>query len=179
MAVKIRLMRIGAKKRPFYRVVAVDEKKKRTGQYLELLGTYNPLTEPKEILLKQDRIDAWIKQGAQPSTGFLRIIGKAPQRPPRKPKKQKIEQPAPAAESGKEKAAEAEGGTTDVDSQLSEASETRPESTSPDVHEEDQAGDEQSESAELENQNQASDQGDKPENEEAEEPIQEKTTEEK
>ncbi len=85
--VKIRLMRIGAKKRPFYRVVAVDERSKRTGAYVELLGTYNPLTEPKDIKLKQDRIDYWVKQGAQMSDGFLRIIGKAPQRPPRKPKK--------------------------------------------------------------------------------------------
>lgn len=82
-------MRIGAKKRPFYRVVAVDEQKKRTGGYLELLGTYNPLTEPKEINLKQDRIDEWIKKGAQLSDGFLRITGKAPQRPPRKPKKER------------------------------------------------------------------------------------------
>ncbi len=84
---KIRLMRIGAKKRPFYRVVIVDERAKRTGAYIESVGTYNPLTEPKDIKLKQDRIDYWIKQGAQMSTGFLRIIGKAPQRPPRKPKK--------------------------------------------------------------------------------------------
>jgi len=84
---KIRLMRIGAKKQPFYRVVLVDERAKRTGAYIELLGTYNPLTKPKDIKLKQDRIDHWIKQGAQPSTGYLRIIGKAPQRPPRKPKK--------------------------------------------------------------------------------------------
>ncbi len=84
---KIRLMRIGAKQKPFYRVVAVDERAKRTGAYIELLGTYNPLTEPKDIKLKQDRIDHWIKQGAQLSTRFLRIIGKAPQRPPRKPKK--------------------------------------------------------------------------------------------
>ncbi len=89
--VKIRLMRIGAKKRPFYRVVAVDERKKRTGAYLELLGTYNPLTEPKQINLRQDLIDAWLKKGAVPSDGFLRIIGKAPQRPPRKAKKVKPE----------------------------------------------------------------------------------------
>lgn len=82
-------MRIGAKKRPFYRVVAVDERVKRTGGYLELLGTYNPLTEPHEINLKQDRIDHWVKQGAQYSQGFLRILGKAPKRPPRKPKKEK------------------------------------------------------------------------------------------
>ena len=89
-------MRIGAKKRPFYRVVAVDERSKRTGAYVELLGTYNPLTKPKEIKLKQDRIDYWMKQGAQPSDGFLRIIGKAKQRPARKPKKEKKEEPAPA-----------------------------------------------------------------------------------
>lgn len=96
MPVKIRLMRIGSRKRPFYRVVAVDERKKRTGGYLELLGTYNPLTQPKEIILKQDRIDVWIKKGAVLSDGFLRIIGKAPQKPPRKPKKAKLETPESA-----------------------------------------------------------------------------------
>lgn len=89
MAVKIRLMRIGAKKRPFYRVVAVNERSKRNGKYLELLGTYNPLTEPKEIILKKDRIDFWVKQGAILSDGILRITKQAPQKPPRKPKKDK------------------------------------------------------------------------------------------
>ena len=91
-------MRIGGRQRPFYRVVAVDERAKRTGAYIELLGTYNPLTSPHEIILKQDRIDHWVKQGAQMSTGFLRIIGKAPQRAPRKPKKEPKEAPKPAAE---------------------------------------------------------------------------------
>lgn len=89
-------MRIGTNKRPFYRIVAVDERKKRTGGYLELLGTYNPLTEPKEIKLEQAKIDAWIKKGAQPSYGFLRIIGKAPQRAPRKAKKAPKEAAPPA-----------------------------------------------------------------------------------
>lgn len=89
MAVKIRLMRIGAKKRPFYRVVAVDERKKRTGSYLELLGTYNPLTNPKEIILKKDRLEYWTKNGAVLSDGYLRIIGQAPQKLARKPKKEK------------------------------------------------------------------------------------------
>lgn len=92
--VKIRLMRIGAKKRPFYRVVAVDERNKRTGGYIELLGTYNPISNPKEINLKQDRIDTWIKNGAVMSDGFLRIIGKAPQKLARKPKKAPKETPA-------------------------------------------------------------------------------------
>ncbi len=93
-------MRIGTNKRPFYRVVAVDERKKRTGTYLELLGTYNPLTEPHEIILKEDRIDFWKKNGAVLSDGFLRITKQAPQKPPRKPKKEKTEKPAeqPAAE---------------------------------------------------------------------------------
>lgn len=101
---KIRLMRIGAKKRPFYRVVVVDERAKRTGGYIELLGTYNPLTEPKDIKLKQDRINHWVKQGAQMSDGFLRITGKAPQRPPRKPKKAKVpkEEQAPQVPQGEE-----------------------------------------------------------------------------
>lgn len=82
-------MRIGAKKRPFYRVVAIDEQKKRNGSYLELLGTYNPLTEPKEIILKKDRIKVWTDQGAVLSDGFLRITGQAPKKPARKPKRDK------------------------------------------------------------------------------------------
>lgn len=118
-------MRIGAKKTPFYRVVAVDERAKRTGGYIELLGTYNPLTEPKEIKLKTDRIDYWISQGAQLSTGYLRIIGKAPQRLPRKPKKEKKEEPkteaAPAEtpeapkENVSEKTVEPEESTKETD----------------------------------------------------------------
>lgn len=109
MAVKIRLMRIGAKARPFYRIVAVDERAKRTGGYLELLGTYNPLTEPKEIRIDQEKVDAWVKKGAQMSVGYLRIIGKAPQRPARKPKKDRGESApaaAPAAEGDSEAAVE-------------------------------------------------------------------------
>lgn len=108
---KIRLMRIGAKKRPFYRVVVVDERAKRTGGYIELLGTYNPLTEPKDIKLKQDRIDHWVKQGAQPSEGYLRIIGKAPQRPPRKPKK---ESKQVTGDSGQKKTEEQPAETTET-----------------------------------------------------------------
>ncbi len=128
MAVKIRLMRIGSKGRPFYRVVAVDGRRKRTGGYIELLGTYNPLTEPKQIILKQDRIDEWVKNGAELSTGFLRIIKKAPQRLPRKPKKAQPEPvaaptPAPVAETPVETAEV----TTPVEPETSvETTETAP-----------------------------------------------------
>lgn len=120
---KIRLSRIGARQRPFYRVVVMDERSKRSGEYIELLGTYNPLTEPKEIKLKQDRIDHWIKQGAQMSDGFLRIIGKAPQRPARKPKKEKKEAPAsPAPEAAKK---EVEAQVTETET-ATPAEETQP-----------------------------------------------------
>lgn len=124
--IKIRLMRIGAKKRPFYRVVVVDEQAKRTGGYIELLGTYNPLTNPKDIKLKQDRIDHWIKQGAQPSTGYLRIIGKAPQRLPQKPKKaaktapDKTEPEKVEPEVKEEKTKEAESNTPETAPEIAE-----------------------------------------------------------
>jgi small subunit ribosomal protein S16 len=120
MAVKVRLMRIGAKGRPFYRVVAVDERRKRTGSYLELLGTYNPLTTPKEISLKQDRIDAWVKNGAQLSDGFLRIIGKAPQRVARKPKKDKGSSSTPVSSPAEVKTQEAPAAEEVADSAVEE-----------------------------------------------------------
>lgn len=103
MAVKIRLLRIGSKGKPFYRVVAVDERRKRTGGYLELLGTYNPLIEPKEIKLIQERINHWVKKGAQMSDGFLRIIGKVPQRPQSRPTRPSQKQPFESVRSGSEK----------------------------------------------------------------------------
>ena len=63
--VKIRLQRAGAKKRPFYRIIAIDQRRKRDGRALEFLGTYNPIGEPAEIKLKTDRIEAWTARGAQ------------------------------------------------------------------------------------------------------------------
>lgn len=92
-------MRIGTKGRPFYRIVVVDERKKRTGAYIDLIGTYNPLTQPKEIKIDQTKVDAWIAKGAQMSTGFMRIVGKAPQRPEQKVKNPgKLRSNTPAAE---------------------------------------------------------------------------------
>jgi small subunit ribosomal protein S16 len=71
--VKIRLLRAGAKKRPFYRVIAIDQRRKRDGRALEFLGTYNPIAKPAEIDLKIDRIEAWRSQGAQ-VTGAVRSL---------------------------------------------------------------------------------------------------------
>ncbi len=67
MAVKIRLARHGAKKRPFYRIVVADGQYPRDGRFLENVGTYNPMVEPNEITLKKERIEYWIGQGAQPT----------------------------------------------------------------------------------------------------------------
>ncbi len=64
MSVKIRLARHGAKKRPFYRIVVADSKSPRDGRFLENVGTYNPLPDPAEVVLKQERIKYWIDQGA-------------------------------------------------------------------------------------------------------------------
>ena len=66
MAVKLRLSRGGARKRPFYRIVAADTRCPRDGRFLEKLGTYNPLLEKGGLTLKQDRVDYWLGVGAQP-----------------------------------------------------------------------------------------------------------------
>ena len=67
MAVKIRLARHGAKKKPFYRIVVADGESPRDGKYLESVGTYNSLLDPVEVTLKSDRIRYWMDQGAKPS----------------------------------------------------------------------------------------------------------------
>jgi small subunit ribosomal protein S16 len=76
--VKIRLLRAGAKKRPFYRVIAIDERRKRNGRALEFLGTYDPISEPAEISLKTDRIESWMAQGAQLSQAVKALMRRAP-----------------------------------------------------------------------------------------------------
>ena len=76
MAVKIRLARYGAKKRPFYRIVIADSESPRDGKFLENVGTYNPLLEPAEINLKPDRIQYWIAQGATPTDTVKSILRK-------------------------------------------------------------------------------------------------------
>ncbi len=77
MAVKLRLTRFGAKKFPFYRIVAVDSREKRDGNYLELLGTYNPLTKPEEVKLNEELIIKWLKNGAIPTDTVRVIFSKA------------------------------------------------------------------------------------------------------
>ena len=72
--VKIRLSRLGAKKRPFYSVVAIDHHARRDGRPLEYLGTYNPIATPKQIKLDGEKIDAWVKKGAQLSDTVAALL---------------------------------------------------------------------------------------------------------
>ena len=76
MPVKIRLARHGAKKKPFYRIVAADSESPRDGRFLEIVGTYNPLIDSAEVSLKQERIKYWIDQGAIPTTTVKNLLKK-------------------------------------------------------------------------------------------------------
>ena len=74
MTVRLRLQRRGARKRPFYRVVATDKRNPRDGRFIEILGTYNPLFDPPELRLNSERIDYWLGVGAQPSDTVRSLI---------------------------------------------------------------------------------------------------------
>jgi len=76
MAVKIRLARHGAKKKPFYRIVVADGESPRDGRYLENVGTYDPLFDPVKVTLKSERIKYWIDQGARPSDTVRSLLKK-------------------------------------------------------------------------------------------------------
>lgn len=67
MAVHLRLLRMGAKKQAFYRIVASDSRRARDGRFLEIVGTYNPITKPAEVRVHEDKLTKWLDQGAQPS----------------------------------------------------------------------------------------------------------------
>ena len=74
---RIRLTRMGAKKKPFYRVVVSEQRQKRDGSFVEILGHYNPKTNPPAVELKMDRVQHWLSCGAQPSETVNSLIKKA------------------------------------------------------------------------------------------------------
>ncbi|MGH2381085.1 MAG: 30S ribosomal protein S16 [Candidatus Limnocylindria bacterium] len=109
MAVRIRLTRIGATKRPAYRVIAIDKRRSRDGRALEILGFYDPLTEPATVNLDTEKIHAWIGKGAQPSetvAKLMRQAEKAAQQPA------EAEKPKRATRAAKPRAASAKPKTT-------------------------------------------------------------------
>jgi len=74
MAVRLRLKRMGSKKRPFYRVVAADSRTQRDGRILELVGTYNPITTPAEVKIDEEIALKWLRTGAQPSDTVRNLL---------------------------------------------------------------------------------------------------------
>ncbi|EGY78141.1 small subunit ribosomal protein S16 [Peptoniphilus asaccharolyticus DSM 20463] len=74
MAVKIRLRRMGAKKSPFYRIVVADSRSPRDGKFIEEIGYYNPLTEPKKVVVDAERVNSWIANGAKPTDTVDRLF---------------------------------------------------------------------------------------------------------
>ena len=76
MAVKIRLRRMGAKKAPYYRIIVADSRSPRDGRFIENLGTYNPLTNPAEIKVKEEETLNWLSKGAQPTDTVKNILSK-------------------------------------------------------------------------------------------------------
>jgi small subunit ribosomal protein S16 len=81
MGVKLRLQRHGAKKKPFYRIVAADCRARRDGRFLEILGTYDPNTAAITLRLKQDRVDYWLGVGAEPTTTVQSLLRRARRSP--------------------------------------------------------------------------------------------------
>lgn len=77
MSVRIRLKRMGAKKRPFYRIVVADSRAPRDGRFIEEIGYYNPLTEPKTVEIDTEKAEKWLSQGAQPSDTVKALFAKA------------------------------------------------------------------------------------------------------
>jgi len=78
MAVKIRLARHGAKKRPFYRIVVADSESKRDGRFLEIVGTYDPVPDPVKVTLKEERVKYWMDQGAKPTDTVRSLLKEQP-----------------------------------------------------------------------------------------------------
>ena len=74
MAVKLRLTRVGSKKNPVYRIVAADARSPRDGKFLEIVGRYNPQTDPSTIDFDEERIRHWLSKGAQPSNTVQRLL---------------------------------------------------------------------------------------------------------
>ena len=74
MAVKLRLTRVGSKKNPVYRIVAADSRSPRDGKFLEIVGRYNPQTDPSTIELDEEKVRKWLSKGAQPSQTVKRLL---------------------------------------------------------------------------------------------------------
>ena len=75
--VKIRLRRVGAKKQPSYRVVVADVRSPRDGAFIDIIGHYNPLTDPETVVINEEKALHWLRQGAQPTNTVARLLTKS------------------------------------------------------------------------------------------------------
>jgi len=76
MAIKIRLTRAGRKKKPFYRIVVADSRAPRDGRFIEIVGNYDPKTDPAEVTIKEDRVLEWLSKGAEPTETVSHLLKK-------------------------------------------------------------------------------------------------------
>ena len=74
MSVRVRLTRAGSKKNPIWRIVVADQRSPRDGRFIEMIGHYNPQTEPSEIVIDQERLQHWLAQGAQPTNTVKKLM---------------------------------------------------------------------------------------------------------
>lgn len=77
MAVRIRLTRLGRKKKPFYRIVVADSETPRDGKFLDIVGTYDPMQEPHAVSVNRQKLDEWVGKGALPTTTVKSLLNKA------------------------------------------------------------------------------------------------------
>lgn len=77
MAVKLRLMRIGKKKQPVYRIVAADTRSPRDGRFIEILGTYEPRSEPSRVVVDNEKVARWLRDGAKPTETVARLLAQS------------------------------------------------------------------------------------------------------
>ena len=132
MAVKIRLARAGAKKAPFYRVIAADASAPRDGRFLEILGRYNPRAQPSFVELDMAKVDAWIAKGAEPTEAAGKLIAivrgektvvAVEARPSKKTQAKAEAEKKAAADAEKAKAAEAAKAVEEAAAKAAEAAE--------------------------------------------------------
>lgn len=143
MAVRIRLTRVGATKRPAYRVIAIDKRRSRDGRALEILGFYDPLTEPATVHLETERIKDWIGKGAQPSDTVTKLMrqAEAAAAAPAAEKPKRATRPAKPRASAKSKAAAKSAPEADAADAAGSESEAAPTAETTDATEPTEAAD--------------------------------------
>jgi small subunit ribosomal protein S16 len=127
VAVKIRLARHGAKKAPFYRIVVADGRSRRDGRFIEIIGRYDPRTEPSTVELDIDKVEAWVAKGAQPTEAVVKLVAIA-----------KGEKTAPAAEEKVSKKAQAKA-AAEAESEAKASQAPAQETASPEAAEAEEA----------------------------------------